>query len=269
MRTRVLLAGFFGILTLFSASSAAAAILRTADGTEITGELAAESFQLETDAGPVEVPLAAILQAKRAGDRFEILLADGTKLLGTITEESVKIKEGLILKAIPTAQIEILMFTPPGFPLGSLKSNYFPVALYKGKELVTACPIRLEIDVTKALRAGKGEQSAIARTGFFTCDSLSIVTLSVSLDRGKRSARVTFSGTIRVLESSDKWAQINAELLAGGKALVRPQGARIDAEEKKGTPFKLSLEVPTATLDAVLAEAEGVLARISVEVSRN
>ncbi len=268
MRTRGLLAGFFGILTLFSASSVAAAILRTTDGTELTVDLAAESFHLETDAGAVEVPLAAILQATRAGDRVEFLLADGTKLQGTFVEESLKLKEGLIVKAIPTAQIEILMLTPPGFPLGSLESNYLPVALYKGRDVVALCPIRLEIDAGRALRAEKGEQVATPRIRYFACDSLSIIELNVSLDRGRKASKVAFEGRFSVRESFDKWARLRVELLSGERVLAGGQKGPIDAEEEKLTPFKLTLEVPTAALDEALAGAGTIVARVSVDVVR-
>lgn len=257
------------LLVLASSSASFGAVLRTTAGVEYSGELATDVLRIRTGTEEIEIPKTAILQAKRADKGFEFLLADGSKLLGVISEESVRLKVGLVVQVVPTGEIEVLMLTPPGFPLGCLESAYYPADKYRGRDPVVGCPIRFQFDVTSALRAKERAPWPVPKPRYFTCDSLSIAAMDMTVDRGKKIVEVDFEGVISVLESFDKWASVTIELSAAGKGFAKGQKGKIDAEERKNTRFRLPLQVPLHEFDAAVASGEPIVARVTVEVTRN
>ena len=244
-------------------------VIRTVAGQEIAGELTAELLRVKTDSGEVEIPKSALLQVRRQGERLEFLLSDNSKVLGSLLEESLRVKVGLLFQVIPADQLDLLMLMPPGFPLGALESAYLPAQLYKGHNVMEFCPIRLELDVSQALRGKEGGRSALGKTRYFSCDSLSITSFELSHDLRRDLARIDFQGALTVLESFDKWARVTVELLAGEHRLAQGQDAPIDAEERKTTAFSIRLNMPRAKFDAALASAEPLHARVTVDVGRN
>ncbi len=258
------------LATVVASSPAShAAVLRTVAGAEVTGELTSEMFRIRTAAGEVEIPKGAILQIKRTGSGFEFLLADGTKFAGAIVESSVRLKVGLVYQVVPSTEIDVLMLTPAGFPVGSLDSAFFPAAKYQGLEPIAGCPIRFELEANAALHAPEGTGWRVPKTRHFTCDSLSITSLILTVDRTKKVVKLDFDGAASVLESFDKWARVTIELSASGEILKRGQKTAIDAEERKTTRFSIGLEVPPDEIDAALASGEPLLVRVTVDVGRN
>lgn len=257
------------VSTLLGARALDAAVIRTTSGSEIAGEIETPVFHLRTATGDLEIPVSVVLQATRTADGFRVLLGDGNVLEGTLAEQAIRVKVGLVYQLIQTREIDVLMLTPPGFEVGSLTSNYLPADSYKGTEEIEACPIRFELDATAHLGAQKGVRRQTPKVRYFTCDSLSLLSLEISAKRGKKQSQITVEGVISVRESFDKWARVTAEFLAGKERLARGQKAAIDAEERKNTPFRLEMTLPTSRFDEALGSGATIQARITVDVGKN
>lgn len=257
-----------GLISL-AFSAAQAAVVRTTAGVELVGDLTSEVLRLQTATGLVEIPKAALLQVRRADGSFEVLLVDDTRLSGEILDESLRLKVGMVFQVVIVSDLDVLMLTPPGFPVGVLESAFLPLELYRGRDTITTCPIRFQLDGLPALSAKKGNPIATPKSRYFSCDSLSIIQLELAVDRSRKGMTLEVDGTISVLKSFDKWARVTVELVAGGKLLGRGQKFPIDAEERKNTTFSLPIVLKPAAVDEALAAGAPIVARVRVDVARN
>lgn len=256
------------VLSLATASGAFAAVVRTSEGAETSGDFVTETFHLRTENGQFEVPAQTVLQIRRSGNDFELLLADGSKMVGALLDEELRLKVGLVVQVVPTKEVDVLMLTPAGFPVGVLQSAFFPSWLYRGRDVIERCPIRFEFDVAAVL-GSEAKQGTVPKTRLFACDSLSVATLALAVKRSKKTATIDVDGVINVLESFDKWARVTLELVQGDRSLAKAVRAPIDAEERKTTPFSLRLQLSPEALDEALRAQPPLLGRVTVEVGRN
>ncbi len=105
----------------------------------------------------------------------------------------------------------------------------------------------------------------------YTCDGVSIRALTVA--RAKRAKGTTavleFHGFIRVPESFDRQVDVTVALKAGAVTVAKGERLRIDAEEDRGTRFRVSVPVDETLLNGAMASDSRPTLEITLVVRDN
>lgn len=267
--TRVLLASIVALL-FAGPRFASADFVDTVGGRTLEGEVPDVALHLTTATGSVEVPRSALRAIDRVPEGFRLTLTDGSSLIGTLDEDSLRLKTGLVFETIRTAELQHVEIGPTGFPPGALVAGFYPMDRYKGTAKIESCPITLEYDLSRFAHIPDRAIWTAPRAALVGCRHLAIRNLNVTLDRGKKSSSFLFESIVTVdADMHDKWADLRIEILRAGKPLVAIAKPRIDAEEGKAVPVRTKLTVATADLDAGLVGPEPFVARVVVGVTEN
>ena len=105
----------------------------------------------------------------------------------------------------------------------------------------------------------------------YTCDGVSIRALTVA--RAKRARGTTavleFYGFIRVPESFDRQMDVTVVFKAGAVTVAKGERLRIDAEEGRGTRFRVSLPVEETILNGAMVSGARPTLEITTVVRDN
>ena len=95
----------------------------------------------------------------------------------------------------------------------------------------------------------------------YWCEDAHLVGVKLAAVKvGKKESRFEVSGFVQVRESYDRLANVRVDLTDGEHVVASGVDAKIDAEERKATAFRLRLEVPRDKVE--LLERVGDAARL-------
>ena len=120
--------------------------------------------------------------------------------------------------------------------------------------MVLEVPLQLERLPAHAIRD-------LGKLSRYWCEDAHLVGVKLAAVKvGKKESRFEVSGFVQVRESYDRLANVRVDLTDGEHVIASGVDAKIDAEERKATAFRLRLEVPREKVE--LLERAGDAARL-------
>lgn len=131
-------------------------------------------------------------------------------------------------------------------------------------------PMILEFEAPRFNTLAPQTTWRIAEVGQFRCEDVWISFLNVRrADKGKKAdRRFEISGQVAVAESFDRFVTLRFEVLDGETVIGAITKIKIDAEERKVTPFDVELALD-ATKAAALAAATAPKLRLTMTLAKN
>lgn len=131
-------------------------------------------------------------------------------------------------------------------------------------------PMILEFEGPRLKTLASQTTWRIADAGQFRCEDVWLSFLNVRrADKGKKAERrFEISGQVAVAESFDRFVTLRFEVLDGEKVIGAITKNRIDAEERKVTPFGVDLKLDAAQA-AALAAATAPRLRLTMTLAKN
>lgn len=131
-------------------------------------------------------------------------------------------------------------------------------------------PMILEFEAPRLKTLAPQTTWRIAEVGQYRCEDVWISFLNVRrADKGKKDERrFEISGSVSVAESFDRFVTVRLEVLDGETVVGAITKNKIDAEERKVTPFDVKLELD-ATKSAALTAAAAPKLRLTMTLTKN
>lgn len=131
-------------------------------------------------------------------------------------------------------------------------------------------PMILEFEAPRLQTLAPQTTWRIAEVGEYRCEDVWISFLNVRrADKGKKDERrFEISGSVAVAESFDRFVTLRLEVLDGETVIGAITKNRLDAEERKVTPFEVKLELDPRK-GAALAAATAPKLRLTVTLAKN
>jgi hypothetical protein len=250
-------------------SSVHADTVLTRDGSQYEGAVRLEALRVAGIQGEVEVPHSAIREIRGTDTGVEVVLTDGTSVIGVPAEPDLRIEVGLIVRMIPFAEIELVSFGP-GSPeeqiRKAMRNGEFAPARLASPEmgvLETACPLRLAMSLPTRVPNTTWRTNELRP---FVCDEVvSIPAVIASMREPRRGvARLLLDFHVLVQPPQDKLSRLGVELLLDGESVAKGGKARVSTEEGRTTTVRITLDIQASDYERWRAGVEKAILKLTL-----
>lgn len=238
-------------------------VILLADGSSIEGEVQLERLLLSSSQGEVEVPVLALEKLIVSDGSVQVLLRDGTELSGSVQEETLEVRSGLITRRIPWSQlVEVRVDTARTAVIDDIvaSGHFLDVDSLPAESDIVSVPCPLRVRTRLPRRIKEGHWTA-AKVRLVECDrAVSIATIMFTFSsRRDGGGRLLVEPHIRVRPPQDKLVDLTMRLEIDGETIDQQRRPQIDAEEGQTSRRRFELTIPAETVSRWAGEAEAFL----------
>lgn len=239
---------------------ALADVITLNDGSSVQGEVQLDRILLKSTQGEVEVPVLAVESVRISGEQVKVLLRDGTELTGTVEQDVLEIKSGLVMRRIPWPQLaEVRIDTARAAVVDAIveSGQFLDVDSLPAESDIVSVPCPLRVRTRLPRRIKEGHWNA-AKVRLIECDrAVSIAAIAFEF-RSQRdgSGTLLIEPHIRVRPPQDKLVDLTLRLEIAGETVDKQRRPQVDAEEGRTTRRRFELSVPVDVVNRWKEEAE-------------
>lgn len=257
------------LLTLGGASGVHGDSVRTVSGSQYDGVVRLDALHLSSHDGRVEIPRSAIQEIRTIDDGLQVVLSDGTTVVGHPDNPTLEVEVGLIVRTIPFDEVELIRFDPAPPEAGieeALKTgDFLPGALVTPEmgNIQTSCPMKLLLTLPAQLPTTAWRSNELRP---FVCDGVVSVPQVISEVRPPRRglAEVQLDFFVLVLPPQDKLSRLSMEVLLDDEIVARGGKAKLSTEEGRTTPVRIALDLNPADYERWRAGVERAVLKLTV-----
>lgn len=172
------------------------------------------------------------------------------------------------LRSVPTGALVALALLFPPWAAAQVVAKQGAPRFDPDK--IFQSPMILEFEAPRLQTLAPQTTWRVADVGQYRCEDVWISFLNIRrADKGKKAERrFEISGQASVAESFDRFVTLRFEVLDGETVIAAITKNKIDAEERKVTPFDVEIELDS-TKAATLAAAAAPRLRMTLTLAKN